>query len=76
MSRITADELRLLTGYANDAHPRVSEDEMQRAIEQTEARYGCDFADFTEAMQNDAISLAVERRVAHEEDWFDGSENI
>lgn len=67
--------VHILTGYANDAHPRVTEDEMERAIVDTENRYGCDAADFTDAMENDAISLAVERRVAHELDWFDGSEN-
>jgi len=68
--------VHVLTRYANDLHPRVSEDEMQRAITDTENTHGCDADDFTDAMENDAISLAVERRVAYEQDWFDGSEGI
>lgn len=73
---MNAELVHVLTGYANDVHPRVSEREMQRAITETENTYGCDAADFTEAMENDAIARAVERRVAHEQDWYDGSENI
>lgn len=73
---MNAELVHILTGYANDLHPRVSHDEMEHAITDTENRYGCDADDFTEAMENDAISLAVERRVVHEQDWFDGSEGI
>lgn len=72
---MNAELIHILTGYANDLHPRVSESDMQRAITDTGNRYGCDVADFTVAIENDAISLAVERRAAHEQDWFDGSEN-
>jgi len=73
---MNAELVHVLTGYANDLHPRVSRDDMQRAITETENSYGCDAADFTEAMENDAVALAVERRVAYEQDWFDGSEGI
>ncbi|HET9819615.1 MAG TPA: hypothetical protein VFP92_10660 [Rhodanobacteraceae bacterium] len=72
---MNASLVHILTRYACDMHPRVTEDEMQRAITDTENRYGCDADDFTPAMENDAISLAVERRIAHEQDWFDGSED-
>jgi len=68
--------VHVLTRYANDLHPRVSEDEMQDAITETENSHGCDAEDFTDAMENDAISRAVERRIDLEKDWFDGSENI
>jgi hypothetical protein len=73
---MNAELVHVLIGYANDLHPRVSEDEMERAITDTENRYGCDAADFTETMENDAVSLAVERRFAYEQDWYDNSENI
>lgn len=73
---IPASHLKALTAYANDDHPRVSEGEVERAVTEIENRYGVDFeaAEFTEAMENEAIALAVEYRIAHEADWFDGSE--
>jgi hypothetical protein len=73
---IPANHLKALTAYANDDHPRVSEEEVERAVTEIENRYGVDFedAEFTEAMENEAIALAVEHRTTHEADWFDGSE--
>ena len=71
------EQVRVLTGYARDYHPRVSVEAVKSAITDIENRYGVDFDsdDFTQAMEDEAIALAVDRRNAHEQDWFDGSED-
>lgn len=75
MKVLDEETMQPLIGYANDIHPRVSTAEMERAITETENRYGVDFDDFDEKLENEAINLAVQYRLAHEQDWFDGSEN-
>lgn len=71
---MSAELVRVLTGYACDLHPRVSEGEMERAITETENFFGCDADDFNDDMEGHAIARAVDLRITHEQDWFDGSE--